>query len=80
MGPMIARKFMDKAAFLDFTIEIIWRSHAAKSFAGVTRRMGIRLDDLLGRLVKDYEQRMDGAETMIHIAMRSLLLRRNVHR
>uniref|UniRef100_UPI00343A1186 transposase n=1 Tax=Acetobacter orientalis TaxID=146474 RepID=UPI00343A1186 len=31
------------------------------------------------RLVKDYEQRIDVAEAMIHIAMGSLMLRRNAH-
>ncbi|MBF0854483.1 hypothetical protein HKD25_10600 [Gluconobacter wancherniae] len=30
-------------------------------------------------LVKDYEQRIDASESMIHIVMEDLMLRRNTH-
>lgn len=75
------RKLMDKAAFLDFTLEIIRRTQAAfevlprrwvmeRSFAWMTRHR---------RLVRDYEARIDVSETMIHIAMSGLLIRRITH-
>jgi hypothetical protein len=38
-----------------------------------------REDDPLARLVRDYEQRLDVSEAMIHLAMGSLLLRRIAH-
>lgn len=74
---------MDKAAFLDFTVEIIRRSDTAKSFEILPRRRAV--ERTLGwmirwrRLVKDYEQRIDVAEAMIHIAMGGLMLRQNAH-
>lgn len=74
---------MDKAAFLDFTVEIIRRSDTAKGFEILPRRWVV--ERTFGwmvrwrRLVKDYEKRIDVAEAMIHIAMGSLMLRRNAH-
>lgn len=43
------------------------------------RRTHLRLDDRWRRLVRDYEQRLDLSEAMIHVAMGSLLLRRIAH-
>ncbi|MBS1087273.1 IS5 family transposase [Gluconobacter sphaericus] len=76
-------QLMDKAAFLDFTVEIIRRSDTAKGFEVLPRRWVV--ERTFGwmirwrRLVKDYEQRIDVAEAMIHIAMGGLMLRRNAH-
>jgi hypothetical protein len=53
-------QFMDKAAFLDFVIEVVRRIDAEPG----------------RRLVRDYQQRLDVSEAMIHVAMGSLLLRR----
>ncbi|MBX6375183.1 MAG: IS5 family transposase [Acetobacteraceae bacterium] len=74
---------MDKAAFLDFVVEIVRRSDP-KGFDilprcwVVERTFGwmIRWQ----RLVRDYEQRLDVSEAMSHLAMGALLLRRGAHR
>ncbi|QBL92392.1 hypothetical protein KSAC_01440 [Komagataeibacter saccharivorans] len=74
---------MDRAAFLDFTVEIIRQSDTAKEFEILPRRWVV--DRTFGWMirrrqpVKDYEQRIDVAKAMIHIAKRNLLLRRNAH-
>lgn len=74
---------MDKAAFLDFTIEVIRRCDNQKGFKLLPRRWVV--ERTFGwmtrwrRLVRDYEQRLDVSEAMILIAMGSLLLRRNAH-
>lgn len=76
-------QLMDKATFLDFTVEVIGRSDTAKGFEILPRRRVV--ERTFGwmirwrRLVKDYEQRIDVAEAVIHIAMGSLILRRNAH-
>ncbi len=76
-------QLMDKAAFLDFTVEIVRRSDTEKGFEVLPRRWVV--ERTFGwmirrrRLVKDYEQRIDVAEAMIHIAMGSIMLRRNAH-
>jgi len=54
---------MDKAAFLDFTVEVIKRSEAAEGFQVLPRRWVV--ERTFGwltrwrRLVRDYEQRLD---------------------
>lgn len=74
---------MDKAAFLDFSVEIIRRSAGAKGFEVLPCRWVV--ERTLGcmirwrRLVRHYEQRVDVSEAMIHMAMGSLMLRRNAH-
>ena len=76
-------KLMDKAAYLDFVIEIIKRSETAKGFEVLPRRWVV--ERTFGwmtrwrRLVRDYEERIDVSEAMIHIALGSLLLRRIAH-
>ena len=74
---------MDKAAFLDFTVEVILCSDTAQGFEVLPRRRVVeRTFDWMirwRRLVKDYEQRSDVAKAMIHIAMGSLMRRRNAH-
>ena len=76
-------KLMDKAAFLDFTIEIVKRSDAAVGFEVLPRRWVV--ERTFGwmtrwrRLVRDYEERIDCSQAMIHVALGSLLLRRIAH-
>ena len=76
-------KLMDKAATLDFIVENIQRSDAAKGFEVLPRRWVV--EHTFGRmtrsrcLVRDYEERIDLSEAMIHVALGSLVLRRIAH-
>src|ERR1700722_8962349 len=76
-------QLMDKAAFLDFVVEIVRRSDDHKGFEVLPRRWVV--ERTFGwmtrwrRLVRDYEQRIDVSEAMIHVALGSLLLRRISH-
>ena len=76
-------KLMDKAAWLDFTVEIIRRSDAAKGFEVLPRRWVV--ERTFGwmirwrRLVRDYEARIDVSKAMILVAMGGNLLRRTTH-
>ena len=76
-------QLMDKAAFLDFVVEIVRRLDNEPGFKVVPRRWVV--ERTFGwltrwrRLVRDYEQRIDVSEAMIHVAMGSLLLRRITH-
>jgi putative transposase len=75
---------MDEAAVLDFVVEIVRRSDTAKGCGVILRRWVV--ERTFGwmircrRLVRDYENRLDVLEAMIHVAMGALLLRRVVHR
>jgi putative transposase len=74
---------MNKAAFLDFVIEVVRRIEGTEGFHILPRRWVV--ERTFGwmtrwrRLVRDYEQRLDVSEAMIHIALGSLLLRRIAH-
>jgi transposase len=74
---------MDKAAYLDFVIQIIRRSESQQGFAVQPRRWVVERS--FGwmmrwrRLVRDYERRIDVSRAMILVAMGGLLLRRNAH-
>lgn len=74
---------MNKAAFLDFVIEVVRRIDSEPGFKVLPRRWVV--EQTFGwltrwrRLVRDYEQRLDVSEAMIHVAMGSLLLRRICH-
>ena len=76
-------QLMDKAAFLDFVIEIVRKMEGQQGFQVLPRRWVV--ERTFGwmmrwrRLVRDYEQRIDVSEAMIQVAMRSLLLRRIAH-
>ncbi len=76
-------KLMDKAAFLDFVIEIVRKMEGQQGFEVLPRRWVV--ERTFGwmmrwrRLVRDYEQRIDVSEAMIQVAMGSLLLRRISH-
>ena len=74
---------IDKAAFLDFVIEVVRRIDGEPGFKILPRRWVV--ERTFGwmtrwrRLVRDYEARIDVSEAMIHVAMGSLLLRRITH-
>ena len=74
-------KLMDKAAYLDFVVEVIRRSQTG--FQTLPRRWVV--ERTFGwmtrwrRLVRDYEARIDVSEPMVLVAMGGNLLRRNTH-
>ena len=76
-------KLMDKAAYLDFVLEIIRRSDDHKGFEVLPRRWVV--ERTFGwmtrwrRLVRDYEARIDVSQAMILVAMGGNLLRRTTH-
>ena len=76
-------KLMDTAAYRDFVLEIVRRTDAEPGFKVLPRRWVV--ERTFGwmtrwrRLVRDYEQRLDVSEAMIHVAMASLPLRRIAH-
>ena len=76
-------KLMDKAAFLDFTIEIVRRIDKEPGFKVLPRRWVVERS--FGwlvrwrRLVRDVETRIDVSQGMIHLAMADLLVRRLCH-
>ena len=59
---------MDKAAFLDFIVEVVPRRRVVERTVAWFTRWRL--------LVRDYEKRVDVSEAKIHIAMGNLLLRR----
>src|SRR5271168_656536 len=73
-------QLMDKAAFRDFTIQIVKRSDAAVGFEVIPRRWVVERTfawmTRWRRLVHDYEERIDYSEAIIHVALGSVLLRR----
>ena len=77
-------RLLDKAASLDFVVEIVRRIDTKPGFKVLPRRWVV--ERTFGwlvrwrRLVRDFEQRLDVSEAMIHVAMGSLLLRRIAHR
>lgn len=76
-------QLMDKAAFLNFVIEVVRRIDSEPGFKALPRRWVV--ERTFGwmmrwrRLVRDYEARIDVSEAMIHVALGSLLLRRISH-
>lgn len=76
-------KLMDKAAYLDFVIEVIRRSDDQKGFQFLPRRWVV--ERTFGwmirwrRLVRDCERLIDVSEAMILVAMGGNLLRRIAH-
>ncbi|PXW57109.1 DDE family transposase [Chelatococcus asaccharovorans] len=76
-------KLMDKAAYLDFVVEIIHRRDGAKGFEVLPRRWVV--ERTFGwmtrwrRLVCDYERRIDVSKAMVLVAMGGNLTRRNAH-
>jgi putative transposase len=82
-GAYDRRQLLDKAAFLDFVIEVIRRLDAEPGFKVVPRRWVVERSfgwlTRYRRLVRDYERRLDVSEAMIYLAMGSLLVRRINH-
>jgi putative transposase len=80
-GAYDRRQLLDKAAFLDFTVEIVKRTEAA--FMVLPRRWVVERTfgwmTRYRRLVRDYEARLDVSHAMIDIAMLGLLIRRITH-
>ena len=76
-------QLMDKAAYLEFVIEVIRRSDTQVGFEVLPRRWVV--ERTFGwmtrwrRLVRDYETRLDVSEAMILVAMGGNMLRRNAH-
>lgn len=76
-------QLMDKAAFLNFVVEVVRRIDGEPGFKVLPRRWVV--ERTFGwmmrwrRLVRDYEKRIDVSEAMIHVALGSLLLRRISH-
>lgn len=66
-------KLMDKAAYLDFVLEIIRRREDARGFEVLPRRWLVErtFGWVTGRrrLVRDYERRIDVSKAMILVAM-----------
>lgn len=85
-SPMAAydrRKLLDKAAFLDFVVEVVRRSDTDPGFKVIPRRWVVERSigwlTRYRRLVRDYERRLDVSEAMIFLAMGNLLVRRISH-
>lgn len=82
-GAYDRRQLRDKAAFLDFVVEVVQRLDDKPGFKVLPRRWVV--ERTFGwltrwrRLVRDHEKRIDVSEAMIHVAMGSLLLRRSAH-
>src|SRR5690606_31691660 len=82
-GAYDRKQLMDKAAFKEFVVEVVRRIAGDPGFKVLPRRWVV--ERTFGwmirwrRLVRDYEQRLDVSEAMIHVAMGSLLLRRLCH-
>lgn len=82
-GAYDRRQLLDKAAFLDFTVEVVRRIEGETGFHVLPRRWVVERSfgwlTRYRRLVRDYEQRLDVSEAMIYAAMGSLLVRRIAH-
>jgi transposase len=76
-------KLMDKAAYLDFVIEIIRRRDDQKDFEVLPRRSVVERTfawmTRWRRIVRDYERRIDVSHAMILVAMGGNLIQRNAH-
>jgi transposase len=76
-------QLLDKAAYLEFVIEVVRRIDSDPGFKLVPRRWVV--ERTFGwmmrwrRLVRDYETRLDVSEAMIHVALGGMLLRRIAH-
>lgn len=76
------RTLMDKAALLDFTVEVVKALEEQQGFVVQPRRWVVERTFAWAwlmcyrRLVRDYEQRIDVSENMIYLAMGSLLIHR----
>ena len=75
-------KLMDKAAYLDFLLEIIRRSESQRGFEVLPRRWVVERTfgwmTCWRRLVRDYERRIDVSHAMLLVAMGGNSLRRTL--
>jgi transposase len=82
-GAYDRRQLLDKAAFLDFTIEVVRRIDNEPGFKVLPRRWVVERTfgwmTRFRRLVRDYEKRLDVSEAMIFIALGNILVRRIAH-
>src|SRR5450755_353774 len=82
-GAYDRRTLLDKAAFLDFVVEVVRRTDTDPGFKVIPRRWVVERSfgwlTRYRRLVRDYEERLDISEAMIFMAMGNLLLRRITH-
>lgn len=82
-GAYDRRMLLDKAAFLDFVVEVVRRTDNDPGFKVIPRRWVVERSigwlTRYRRLVRDYEERLDVSEAMIFMAMGSLILRRITH-
>jgi putative transposase len=82
-GAYDRRILLDKAAFLDFVVQVIRRNDDQAGFKVLPRRWVVERTfgwlTRYRRLVRDYEARLDVSEAMIYAAMGSSLVRRTVH-
>jgi putative transposase len=80
-GAYDRRQMLDKAALLDFIVEIVRRSDPG--FTILPRRWVVERTfgwlTRYRRLVRDYEARLDVSEAMIYAAMTNSLIRRIAH-
>ena len=71
---------MDKATFMDFTIEVVRKLEGQQGFAVQPRRWVV--ERTFGwlirwrRLVRDYEKRIDVSQNMVYLALSSTMLHR----
>jgi putative transposase len=74
---------MSEAAYRGFVIEVVRRLTGQQGFQVLPRRWVV--ERTFGwmmrwrRLVRDYEERCDVSEAMIHVGLGALLLRRVAH-
>src|SRR5450631_2555791 len=82
-GAYDRRQLLDKAAYLDFVIEVVRRLDTEPGFKVLPRRWVVERSfgwlTRYRRLVRDYERRLDVSEAMIYLAMGGLLVRRICH-
>src|SRR5476649_275517 len=68
-----AQPILDKAAFLDFVVEVVRRTDTDPGFKVIPRRWVVERSigwlTRYRRLVRDYEERLDVSEAMIFMAM-----------
>ncbi|GGE22516.1 hypothetical protein GCM10011529_31390 [Polymorphobacter glacialis] len=76
-------RLVDAAAYRDFVLEIVSRTDKEAGLKVLPKRWVV--ERTFGwmtrwrRLVRDYEQRLDDSEAMIHVALGSLMPRRIAH-
>ena len=80
-GAYDRRQMLDRAAFLEFVVEIVRRLD--KGFSVLPRRWVVERTfgwmTRYRRLVRDYEARLDVSEAMIYVGMSSSIMRRIMH-